>query len=372
MKTKLIAMLVCLAFVATAIPSVSATAAILTTVDDESVYVMVEGTQTADDVNELLGVSLEDTESLYVSYYNLTGVLTATSFVGAADADDIVWFDIELPNINVIVHHVYFSDEAIVDVADVDEALYVNEPISDETNIFIVTVPTGVVFAYDENGYEYDNDVFVVTDEDGDEIGNITSFNYSAEFNVYGMNLTETSSHQLVIVTDELMGTTTAAVGKRVTVHKWYWMDTTAPYSMSVEKNSAYNFIAGTEGYVAFNVYNDYAGLFGKYLGGKTPFRMTADTLEYGTHHWYWPFTTTWNSIATHEASIAGVKIGLVERIYISEETGAEDNDEILRDNYGIITSKGVSTGASGLEYLTMGTTKVSEAVIDTGATIFG
>ena len=364
-------MLLCAVMVATAIPSVSATATTLTTVSDEDIYVMLEGNQTSDDVSELIGLSLDETDTLYVSYYNRTTELVVdTSFVPTQDADEVVWFDIELPEISAIQHQIWFSDEAITDYADVSSALYINETVDDTTNVYIVTIPDGVMFTYDENGYEYGDECFEVTDSDGDEAGNITSYNYSTDFAVYGMNLTEDSSHQLVIVTDELETTAVAAAGKRVTDHKWYWFDTAVPYSMSTESTTDYNIFGSSDGYVAFNVYKD-TGYLSKYIGGKTPFRMTENTLQYGTHKWYWPFSTTWTTVSTHEAAISGIKLGVVERIWMSEATGANENNEYLKDNYGVITSKGAATTVSGFDILKMGTSRTPQAVIDTGKALF-
>jgi hypothetical protein len=372
MKTKILATLVCLVMVATAIPSVSAAATVLTTVDEPESYVMLEANCSSGDIDELLGLSLTDADTLYVSYYNTTGSLVDTSFTCVVDADEEVWFNVTLPAINATWRQVWFSDEAITDYDATDCALFVNETIDEDTNVFIITIPDGVTYVYDDYGYAYEDEAFTVT-EDGDDVGNVSSYNYSSNYSVYGFDLSDDdTAHQLVVVTDDVQGTATAVAGKRVTVNKWYWFDTTVPYSMDVETGTDYNIFTAPDGYVAFNVYKDYAGMFGKYVGGKIPFRLTTEGLKYGTHKWYWPFSTTWTTVSSSEAAIAGIKFGTIEKIWLSEETGANDINEILRDYSGVITSKGVSTATSGLEYLTMFSARTPEAVAYPGSAIFG
>jgi len=374
---KIFAMLVCIAFVATAVPTVSATTFTLTAVSDPTTYVMIKGNQTADTVNSLLGTSLATTDTLYVDYYNITGVLTATSFASFTDSSDVVWFNISLPEtgvkqVNTTWRQVWFSDAAITDPTAVDCALYVNQSITATANVFIISIPDGVGFTYKKYTYTYDDGNFTATNAAGTVVDNLSSYNYSATCAVYSMDLSDTAStHQIVIVGTAIQTAGVATAGERVTVEHWYGFDTAVPYTMSVESGTACTTILSTDGYVAFNVYNDYAGLLAKYVGGKTPFRLTATTFKYGTHKWYWPFSTTWTSIATHGATIAGIKVGLVERIYYVKGSSSVPASYV-RSNFGVLTSKGTSTTDSGvLDYLEMGPTRVPDAIAFTGKAVF-
>lgn len=373
-------LLTCLMFAATALPSVSAAATTLTTVDYEDIYVVIARNQTADDISELLGLSLDKDDTLYLSYYNITdGVLVHNSTAAYEDSDDVVWFNLSMPTahvnwtINLTNRQCYFSDEAITDAnyGEASTGLLINETISDETFVFIVTIPDGVEFEYDDNFFTYEDNQMTVLDDDGDEIANISSYEYNSTYKVYGMNYSDDdSSHQIAVVAKDIHGTATAVTGKRVTSHKWYWFDTAIAYTINTESTTGYNIFTSEDGYLAFNVYKD-TGFVSQYYG-KTAFRMTADSLKYDASPIWKFWGSDWISITAHESAIKGIKIGLIEYIYISEKTGAEDNDEILRDNYGVVTSRGVSTSCTGfLEYVSMWTTKTPDAAVDAGKAIF-
>jgi hypothetical protein len=179
------------------------------------------------------------------------------------------------------------------------------------------------------------------------------------------MNLSDDdNSHQIVFYDDALHGTSTTVTAKRVTAAKfWIWPDTTATYSMETEATTEYSMFTSEDGYVAFDVYNDYGGYLGKYSGGKTAFKMTSDSFKYETTPWYKIWGTEWTDIDTHESEINGIKVGVIEYIYLSEDTGAEDNNEILKDNLGVITSKGEATTVSGFNIIRMWTSRTPEAV---------
>ncbi len=380
--------LVCLVLVATALPSVSATATIgtLSTVEDNVAYVMVERNQTADDLSTLLGISLDEDDTLYVSYYNEStetegtggGTLTHTSFSPTQDSDDVVWFNLSITDMNLSKRQVYFDDETISDTNynDAKEALYINASISDETRIYIITVPDGVTFEYEDNGILYDEDEknFSILDEDGEEVGNLTSFNYSSTYNVYALNISDAdSSHRLVVVDTEIQGTTTAATGSRIVEDSWIpYMDTLEPYTMEVETTSDYNIFSSEEGYVSFDIYNDYSGFFGKYIGGSTPFRMSATTLEYGSRETWTFWKTTWTEVTTDAASISDIDFGIIEYIYVEEASGSDEYDVIHKDNFGVITSIGSATTTTGIMNIArMWTTRTPEAVVNTDNLLF-
>jgi len=375
---KIVSMLVLLTMLATVLPSVNAASTIgtLTTVDDKEVNVLVEKNMTSADLSELIGLSLDEDDTLYISYFNTTGVATHTSFSPVQDSDDIVWWNISITDMNASTRKIFFDDETLTaaNYLEASPALYVNQTVDADTFAFIVTIPDGVTFTFGKYSFEFDGDEnMTVYDSDGDETGNLSSYEYASTYKVYGMNYSDdSSSHQIVFVDETPHDTATAATGKRVTVSKWYWFDTKVDYAMSTESTTDYNMFTTESGYLAFDVYNDYTGFLGKYTGGTVPFRMTASSLEYGTKKWYTPWKTTWTAVSTSESEVSGIKIGLIEYIYLSEETGAEEHDELLRDNYGVVCSRGTATTVSGiLNIVKMMTSRTPEAVVNTDALSF-
>ena len=380
---KICAMLVCAMFAATVLPTVSAAATILTAVEDEDIYVIMEDyNYTADDLSELLGMSLDEDDTLYISYYSQAEVevLTHASDTPTKDSNDIVWFDVDLELMSNTTRQIFFSDEAITD-ANYDEAntaLCMNVTVSDSNFIYIVTIPDGVEFTYGDYSFIYDNNNFTVNDEDGDEKGGLTNWTYNSTFKAWGMNYSDDDkSHQIAFYGDDLHATSTAVTGKRVTTKKWWLLpDTTATYTMDTETTTEYNLFTSTDGYVAFNVYEDYSGYswWGRALGKDTKFKMSADSFKYETTaSWkFWDLTGEWTEISTHESEINGIKVGVVEYIYLSEDTGTEDTDEIMKDNFGAITSKGSATTVSGIvNMFKMGTSRTPDAVVSTRSTNF-
>ncbi len=371
-KQKIYATLVALVMVATVLPSVSATTTVgtLATVDDKNVDVLIERNSTAADINEMIGLSLDETDTLYISYYNVTNVQLNASFTAFEDSDEVVWFNVSITDMNETNRKCYYDDEVISDVTDASPALYVNETISDSDFCFIVTIPTDTEFTYGDYSFKYDDENFTVYDEDGDDIANLTSYYYHNSSGIYTLNLSDdSSSHQIVIVADDLHDTATTASGKRVTGKTlWVWPKTEA-FTMSSEVTSEYSLFSTSSGYLAFDVYNDYGGMFGKYVGGKTGFRMTADEFKYEVPKWH-RLSSTLTDINTYEVTISGISIGLIKYFYIDEGSG-DDNDEVKLENWGVLCSKGTSTAVSGLGYMTMGGTRVPEAVVATGNAYF-
>lgn len=373
MKAKILATLVCLMFVATVLPSVSATATTLTTVTDPDIFVFGNYNYTAADVGEIFGLSLDKDDTLYLGYYNATLVYTTTSITPYEDSDEVAWFDINVTDSHLTNKHAYFSDEAMATETAAQEktsALFINETYSTSKYVFIVTIPDGVTFTVGKNSFLYDSENLTVYDNNGKETGNVSSWNMTNYSGVYTMDLnTSTTSHQIVVIDDDIHATATAVAGKRVTAAKWYWFDTAVAYSMNQEATTEYSILSSEDGYLAFDVLKD-SGYLSQYVAGKTAFRMTADTLKYETTPWYNFWGTTWTTIATHEAALAGIKIGMIEYIYKVDGTGSEV-DVITRENYGVVTSVGVATAASGLEYFTCWTTKTPAVVIDDGKAQF-
>ena len=375
MKEKICIMLVFALCVATGLPSVSATATTLSTVEDEDIYVIADAyNYTSDDIKELLGLSLDENDVLYLSYYNWTGmdlgpggVFNHTSVTPTKDSNDIVWFNIDL-DINWTNRQIFF-DDATITADNYDEAktgLMINSSWSETEFVYIVTIPDDLEFTYEDYTYKYEDNNFTIIDEDGDEIGNISSWEYNSTYDVYAMNLTDDAkSHQLVVIGEELQATSTSSVGKRTTAERfWILPDSTTSYSMESEVTDGYNIYTSTDGYLAFDVVNDKSGWWGaQILGGKTEFKMDADTLQYAKSK-YWGLSYDWTEITTHNAEIGGVDIGLIEYIYLSKDTGDEDSDEVLRDNHGVLTSRGSETSVSGLNWFRMGGTRTPEAVL--------
>ena len=366
-KAKIYATLVALVMIATVLPSVSATSTIgtLATVDDKNIDVLIERNSTASDISEMIGLSLDKDDTLYVSYYNVTDVQLNATFAAFEDSDDVVWFNVSITDMNATNRKVWFDDEAI-DLDTASPALYVNESISDSDFCFVVTIPTDTEFTYGDYSFKYDDENFTVYDEDGDDIANLTSYYYHNSSGIYTLNLSDdSSSHQIVIVADDIHDTATAASGKRVTGKTlWVWPKTEA-YTMSSEVTADYSLFTTTSGYLAFDVYNDYGGMLAKYIGGKTGIRMTESDFKYEMPKWM-GLSSTLTDISTYGATISGINMGLIKYFYIDEGSGSDD-DEVKFENYGVICSKGASTAVSGLGYLTMGGTRIPEAIIATG-----
>lgn len=373
-KQKIYATLVCAMFVGAALPSVSAASTIgtLSTVDDKNVNILLERNNTAGDITEMIGLSLDETDTFYVSYYNTTGTMLHTSFSAYEDNDSVVWFNVSITDMNATNRKCYFDDETISD-SNYDEtspALYINSTVNDETMAFVVTIPSDVTFEYDDYGFKYDSENITVLDDDGDEIDNLSSYVYDNTTGIYTMNLSDsTSSHQIVIVTDEIHDSATAATGKRVTKNPWYWLASTTPFTMNTESTTNYDMFTMSGGYLAFNVYNDYSGMLAKYVGGKTGFRMTNNSFMYEKPKWL-GLSSTMTTISTREVEMSGITMGIIERMYVEEGSGS-DNDEVIFENYGVVCSKGVSTSVSGLDILTMMTTRTPAAKVDTGKASF-
>jgi len=391
MKAKIYAMLVCAMFAAAVLPSVSAAATTLNVVDDEEIYVFAEYNHTAADIKELLGLSLDENDMLYISYYNTSweesgvggGTMNHTSTTPTKDSNDIVWFNINIVNpttlekqVNFTNRQVFFDDATITDANfdDAKTALLINDTYDDDNFYFIVTIPDGVEFTHGDYSYVYDDNNWTINDEDGDEVGNITSWEHNESRNVYAMNLTDDDkSHQLVIYSDDLHATSTAVSAKRITATKyWGLSQTKVDYTMNTEATDDYSLITSSDGYVAFDVFKDYGGWLGaKWAGGSTKFKMSADSFSYDSSPIWQFWGPTWTEIETHESEINGIKVGTIEYIYLSKDTGEEDTDEIFKDNYGVITSKGEATTVSGLDVFFMYTSRTPEAVAASRATNF-
>jgi hypothetical protein len=112
--------------------------------------------------------------------------------------------------------------------------------------------------------------------------------------------------------------------------------------------------------------------MISRYLGGKTELKLSEDEFQYNSKKWYevWK-TSDWKDVGAHEAEIDGIKVGLIEYIYLSEETGDEDNDEIIRSNYGMLCSRGTATDTSWMETLTKGLQRTPDASAFDGTTVF-
>lgn len=374
MKAKILATLVCLVLVATALPSVSATAITLTTVTDPDIYVFGNYNYTAADIGEVFGLSLDKDDTLYLSYYNTTEVYTTVGITPTEDSDDVAWFDVNISDKHATNAHAYFADEAMADEDTAEdegtEALLINETYSTSKYVFIVTIPDGVTFTVDKHSFMYDDENFTVYDSKGKETGNVSSWNATNYSGVYTMDINSSStSHQIVVVDDEIHATATAVAGKRVTAAKWYWFDTATAYSMNTESTTDYNIISSEDGYVAFNIYKD-SGFLSKYVAGKTAFRMTTDTLTYETTPWYNFWGSTWATITTHSSVWDGIGIGLIEYIYKVDGSG-DAVDVITRENYGVVTAVGVAVSSAGMDYLTCGTTRTPKLIVDDGKVLF-
>ena len=374
MKAKILATLVCLVLVATALPSVSATAVTLTTVTDPDIYVFGNYNYTAADIGEIFGLSLDKDDTLYLGYYNTTEVYTTTSITPTEDSDDVAWFDINISDKHATNAHAYFADEAIADEDTAQdegtEALLINETYSTSKYVFIVTIPDGVTFTVDKHSFLYDDENFTVYNDKGKETGNVSSWNATNYSGVYTMDINSSStSHQIVVVDDEIHATATAVAGKRITAAKWYWFDTATAYSMNTEATSDYNILSSEDGYVAFNIYKD-SGLFSKYIGGKTAFRMTTDSLTYESTPWYKFWGSDWTPITTHSSVWDGIGIGLIEYIYKVDGSG-DAVDVITRENYGVVTAVGATASSAGMDYLTCGTTRIPKVIVDDGKVLF-
>jgi len=380
--TKILSMLVCILFVATALPTVSATpTAMSTEASTDSSYVFTSYNYTAADAAVIFGLDLGKTDSLYIWYYNAGNVLTATGAIGAyQDSNDILWFDVNITT-NATNCHAFFNDADITDLADVattaTEALYVNAPFDKKDQMFIVTIPAGVSFEYNKNFYSYDSSDIAVVDKDGNDLTNISSFEYNADVGVYAMNVSDDATdHQIVIVDTTVHGTgATAVTAKYVdsaTEKPWYlggkYLSAKTTYSMTQEACTGYSVFSGEK--VAFDVKKD-SGLISKYIGGKTEFLMSADSVKYQSTPWYKFWGTDWSVMSEKAADVDGIKVGVIEHIYLSEKTGEHKTNEVLRANWGVIASSGVAESSSGLEILTKGTTKTPVATLHTGTVVF-
>ena len=378
---KIYATLVALVMVATVLPSVSAAPTAMSSVDDESTYLFAAMNYTADDVKELFGLSLDEDESLWLWYYNEGMVLTEIEIEAYEDGDEIVWFDVsEIADKNITYCQAFFSDEDEDDPAeDATEALFVNEVPTDEKFIYIITIPDGVKYEYDDYTYFYDDENISVEDDDGDEYANISSFVFNADLDVYAMNVSDDdTSHQIVIITDDsIHGSGAAAVsGKYIDeedLKPWYlggkWLSPKTTYSMKQEQKGGYTLLTGDK--VAANVYKD-TGMLSQYIGGKTNLRMNEDSFQYNDKKWYevWK-SAEWKDVGAHEISIDSINIGLIEYIYLSEETGAEDNDEVIRGNFGLLCSRGTASDAGITEMFTKGLSKTPDIMATGDTTIF-
>jgi hypothetical protein len=377
----ILAMLVICMFAATALPAVSAAPTVMSSVDDATTYVFASYNYTAADVSNIFGLSMSDTDTLYVWYYVGT-TLTKATITPTVDAKDIVWFNVDITNGNPTNRQAFFSDTDETDpVADATEALFINASYSDKDIMYIVTIPDGVTFTYDKYNYVFDTDTFAVTNAKDDDEGNITSFEYFVTTGVYATNLSDdTTSHQLVIVSkDGLHGKTAVPVTAKgidkVNLKPWYLggatLSTKTTYTMTKETTTEYAIYTSEDGKVAFNVQKD-TGIISKYLGGKTEFKMTATDFQYNAKPWWkiW-VTSEWTNVPTHATTVDGIQVGQIEKIYLSEKTGEEKHNEILRENYGVLCSRGVPTTASGLDIVTKGFTETPDAFVDTGTTVF-
>ena len=382
-KAKIYATLVCLVMVATALPSVSAAPSAMSTVEDESLYVFMAYKYTADDVNEIFGLSLDDEDELFIWYFNTTGVLTEVNCSAVEDSDEVVWFDLSgITDRHATNCQSFFSDEDEDEpIEDAQEALFVGDVPTDETFIYIVTIPEGVKYEWDDYTYFYEDENISVEDDDGDEYCNISSFEYNDDLGVYAMNVSDDdTSHQIVIITDDgIHGSGASAVAGQAieaeNLKPWYlggkWLSPKTTYSMKSEVKTGYSLFTSESGYCAVNVYKD-TGLLSQYVGGKTQLKLSEDEFKFNSKKWYevWK-TSDWEDVGAHEATIDGINVGLIEYVYLSEETGAEDNDEIIRENFGVLCSRGTATDTSWMETLTKGLQRTPDASAYDGTTVF-
>jgi hypothetical protein len=376
-KSKICATLVALVMAVAVLPAVNAAPTTLNTVDDESTSVIFSANMTADDISELLGLSLDEEDSLWIYYNESTYEIQAYE-----DGDEIVWFDLTAITKDDNVCKALYSDEEEDDWdEDGTEVLFVNEVPTDEKFLYIVTIPEGVEFTYDDYTYFYDDENISVEDDDGDEAGNISSFEYFEDGDVYAMNVSDDdTSHQIVIITDDSIhgSGATAITGEAIeedALKPWYlggkWLSPKETFTMKTSSNADYNMMTSNDGYVSVNVHKD-NGLLSQYVGGKTQLRISEDNFQYNDKQWYevWK-TAEWKDVGSNEVTIDGINIGLIEKVYMSEETGEEENDEYLRDNFGVICSKGVAESTSFSEMLTKGLERTPEASTYDGTTVF-
>lgn len=375
-KSKIYATLVALVMAVAVLPAVNAAPTTLNTVDDESTSVIFSANLTADDISELLGLSLDEEDSLWIYYNASTYEIEAFE-----DGDEIVWFDLTtIPKDDNVCLALYSDEEEDDWDEDGTQALFVNEVPTDEKFLYIVTIPEDVKFTYDDYTYFYDDENISVEDDDGDEAGNISSFEYFEDGDVYAMNVSDDdTSHQIVIITDDsIHGSGASAVtGKAIEeegLKPWYlggkWLSPKETFTMKASSASDYEMFTGDD-YVSVNVHKD-SGLLSQYVGGKTELRISSDTFQYNDKQLYeiWK-TAEWKDVGSNEVTIDGINIGLVEKIYMSEETGEEENDEFLRDNFGVICSKGAPQSTSMSEWITKGLERTPDVSTYDGTTVF-
>ncbi|MEF8806264.1 MAG: hypothetical protein V5A63_19520 [Bacteroides sp.] len=378
---KVLGTLVALMMLTVVLPSTVSATEIgkLSTVETKEENVIVNDNFTSSSLKELSGLSLSDSDTLYVSYYNATNTLVHGSASAYKDSNDVVWFNVSsiISTANSTNRQAFFSDEEITDsnYANASEALLVNETISEDKSLYTVTIPGDTKFTYDKYQYKYNSSDIVIYDDEGNEKGNITSFEYNSTRGVYAFNVSKDDTvHKIAFIAKTPHTDSTEVTGERVVKDSWIpFMDTTEKYTMKKESTDEYTFFSSDDGYIAFDVYDDY-GTINKYmpsaLGLKTKFIMSNDSLKYEKSK-YLGLSKTWQDISAHEAGMSGLNMGLVKVVEFDSADSSDESDEYTKYNYGIIISKGEETSVSGLDYITMWTSRVPTAKLDTSSVKF-